>query len=422
MIKSELYISGSWVDISDYTLVDSSDIPFIERNSDYTPVASTFDVVITSVVPYTIDRGLHFRFLDDTNILFAGYADAVVYDYKNAFWKIQIVNDLMKLDAYKIEYEFLNPIMTNTGGDTFKLNPSEQVGTGDTAFTANNINLLWAMKGCFTAVGLTLDTTEIEDIDFYTGAIVNTVATPYKRLCLDYNAFYCLGQSVAITHEKVDSDYYNSKITLYDFIEWICKIFRFALKITDVNTYKLHLTASNYTISTDKKYEYEITKKYKENEAGYVALMLPDLNVTLNGQYSHIRYYFYTSDMNNVKNVKMYYWPGSARWGSGYYYPVEGEKEVDWLSNLFIMPYNWDSTNNVFLDSMKSPVFAYTGLPWFIGNFFPYPMAQNLIDYETKDLQTESITTDTQSEFKNVTKNFINMSERTSEIEQENYL
>jgi hypothetical protein len=423
MLSVERYNGSTWVDISDYVISEGTGkIPFIERNSDWSPIASTFDLGISSTFGTAIVRGDRFRFYNDTQIIFAGYADQVIYDYDRRYYRVQLVNDLMKLDAYKIEYDFLHPIMSATGGDTFKLNPSETVGSGDTAFTANNINLLWALKGCFTAAGLTLNTADMEDELFYTGAIVNTVATPYKRLCLDYNAFYCLGQSVAITHEKVDSDFYNDKITLWDFVQWICRILRFTLEITDVNTYKISIVNSNYTINDDNKYSYEVTTKYKENQAGYVGLMLPDLNITLNGQYSHVRYYFYTSDMNNVKTVKMYYWPGVDRWGSGYYYPVEDEIQVNWLNNLFIMPYEWDSVNSVFTDKMKSPVFAYTGLPYFIGTFFPYPMAQNLIDYETKDIQTEKITTDYNTTVKSVVKNYIDIKNRTSEIEQEVYL
>jgi hypothetical protein len=415
MITCEIY-SGSWLDVSDYLLTDgTSAIPFIERNSDWTLIASTFDITISSVCNYTIDQGLPFRFVESSSVLFAGYADSIEYDYANKYYRIQIANDLQKLNDIKLDSITLHPIISgSSGGNLYNYNPDDYVYVSE---HFSSISLMYALKCCFQAAGLTLDTSEIDNV--VSGKWIfayEEIDVPFNRLALDYQAFYCMGQSVACNSDKINSDYYDSKISLMEFISWICRTFRLTFKITDVNSYKVFAENTSYTINDDDKYDYSNTIQLKEYEKSFVSIYAPQVP---DSSLDHrIRHWFYQSEPHTlIKYIALDGWlEGDPP------YPAGGDHEIEYLSNLIIMPYNYNVDTDEWSPNMVHPE-SYGLVPIMLWpTSASYSLRKYLIEQENKDIQKEKITTEIQTEIKSVTKNFINLSDLTSEIEQEIYL
>lgn len=409
MIYADRYNGSSWVDISMYLISNGTGkIPFIDRNSDWSPIASGFNISITSKYNVTISRGDKFRFRNDSQVIFAGYADQVKYDYGGLYWNIYLINDLMKLETTKLEYAALHSIVS-ASPDSFEYNDNDTVGSE----TFANINMLYLMKCCFASVGMSLDTSNVDSVVFDNTWLINV---PYNRLVLDYESIYSLGNNVAVAHAKIDSDHYDSKITMFNLLEWLCKIFRFTLVLTDVNSYSLYAVNNIYSITDNKKYQYEDYKLLKQYEDAYISMYAPN-TAGVSGIQSFLRYYFYQTSENNLRE---YYAPGYIGAANLYIYPHEGETRLDWLNNLMIMPY--EISSGAFTDKMYNPQWDTAAPLTSFPIIYSFMVRKNLIDAVIKDIQSEKITTDYTTTVKSVVKNYIDIENKTSEIEQETYL
>jgi hypothetical protein len=460
MLSVERYNGTTWVNISDYVISEGTGkIPFIERNSDWSPIASTFDLGVSSAFGTAIVRGDRFRFYNDTQVIFAGYADKVIYDYERRYYRVQLTNDLAKLSALKLDYDTLNALIIDTA-DLFKYNASD-----------GNINMLWAMQCCFTAAGLSLDISEVSSKVFYPSLQEDGTSknATIDKFAIPSVVFYSIGVPAAGRYDVIDREYSNDKITLFEFISFLFKVFRFTITLSDVNTYKLHyetdtfitsiwgdanVANSTYTIADDNIYSYDKETLFKECTDAFVAIRLPDIPRTIITNNSTVNLNaFYTVQEDGdtgpyglgdhgafvAYSLTDYCWPRKDIDLYGRYWPPSSPdsttdaKRIDWLDNLALKVYNKPDVQTT--DPNGNPIWV-PG-PWVPTirplNYAPtagyetpelymFRMSNALKIGLTKDRQIEKITTDMNTSYKNVLKNFIDIQNRTSEIEQEVYL
>jgi hypothetical protein len=418
MLSVERYNGTTWVNISDYVISEGTGkIPFIERNSDWSPIASTFDLGVSSAFGTAIVRGDRFRFYNDTQIIFAGYADQVIYDYDRRYYRVQLVNDLMKLDSYKLEHSVLGTLIETNGGDLFKYNPSDSQGYP-------NVNLLWAMQCCFTAAGMSLDVTDVADLVYYDFSNPSFPDVTYSDLAMDYNMLYCLGQTSAAYRSDLDDpnqNFISSKITLWDFMQELFRYFGFTLVLQDVNSYKLLKEDTAYTIADDNKYRYETDTKLAEYPDKTIYTEFYTVDVFRRSESHPIRWFYSGSNAGTPKECAKFNVNLQA------IAPVDYTMQaIDWMPHFVVVPYESTGTPLVFTpDISDSNFLTYhnTSTPYYTySQFGLIPMARERVKYYTLDKQTESITTDYNTTVKSVLKNFIDINNRTSEIEQETYL
>lgn len=266
MSLSVKHYNGSWIDISDY-VVGAGDVPYISRNRDWTLRAETWSVSIASTIRdhasyadnFVFSADEKFAVWDSTKLLFAGYIKKAPLDYESMTFNIEVVNDLQKMEDYRIDYDTLHATLIAGSPTAFEYRVRSY-------YLMPSVHYLYLMKKMFSIAGLTLDTSELDDVTAFTYTYTATAflgeytaAVKYKDLFVGESELYCLNQSFDSYHTTIDSTIYDhskDKITFFELIKELCSYLSLMIVPTAIDNYKLILSTSNYTIADDDKYEY----------------------------------------------------------------------------------------------------------------------------------------------------------------------
>lgn len=403
-LSVENYYSGSWVDVSDYIVSGTSEVPFISRNRDFTIRAESWNVVIAGTLrdvrgsTYNFTVGDKFRVYNGSNILFYGIVDESTYNYEEQVFEVIVKDALSTLQQIRLEYGTLHSAIAVTGASWYEYVASDEDGIP-------RVGVMFAVKKMFLEAGYTLDTTDVDSevlvtYDFGTG--IGSVDIEYQKLLMNENAIYCINQSVAAYYTTIDNnvnDYNDNKITFFDFISEVCSQLGLGIQLTSVDNYKLIRTAgsSNYTITDDNKFSYrdrdvrakrtvnDIGATYVYNTASHYADVSAHANAIISNAgsgislYPHFVIVFTDTDVNDPHSTVA----------------------------LALTDLNGDVSDDLIIEESAG-----------VNNY-------NAIAYkvraETTNYTEEEIVTSVQDTYKTVVENFIDLENQTSRIVQETY-
>lgn len=268
------HLHTTWQDISDYA-VSFGKIPFNPVNRDYSLQAQTWEVVIAETLrdkyadptfDFIADDQL--RVYDDNDVLiFSGYVDKSVFDYRTMAFNVTVKTSIMSLEKIKVDYSTLHTRLI-TGANWWEYTAQSFF------YNMPIVGVIWTLKKIFEAGGLTLDTTAVDDVTLFTRIASGDQFNPdvivkYKDLYFYEDILYCINQSVSVKHTIIDVrlDFASSKISCFQFVSSICSYLRLAVRLTGISDYKLISLTSNYTtastgsdITDDNKFEYSLEK------------------------------------------------------------------------------------------------------------------------------------------------------------------
>lgn len=370
----ELY-RGGWQDISN-SVIKISEIPFINRNRDFTPIAKPIRISISendSYIPYVYDDLIQVK--SDSTVIWSGYISDSTHNYNLRTYELVVENDLMLMEKEIIDVG--NPAFS---GGAFQY---------DTGGTYPLVNLLYFLKEIFDMSGLTLSTTEVDAEILFTHYFASNIGIPYNRLVIDENELRVLGQDQAANYAtiSVELDYPENQITAWDFAYNIIGNLRLGLVITANRTYKLILATSNFSISDNTKWSYQA----KDIKAQYENVSLSVLTTT-----QVVAAGVVLTDMILTKNEG------------------KGSRQTRMIDGLAIRYYNYSGGfDNTTADNALDPRYL-SGL-----TMYNPVIAQ--IDALNQNYTEERIITDATLTHKSVLLNAINIQERTSRIIQETF-
>jgi hypothetical protein len=280
------YYGGSWIDISDY-IVDIDGIPYTSHNRDFSIRIDSVNIKVAASIldirgdifefqPYD-----DFEFYDGLTFIFSGYVKHSKYNTQTYTFDIQIDSDLGRLGFINsvIQYANLHALFT-TGTNTIDQYRPMSFYNGAT------VGLLWGIKQMFTAAGLALDTSVIDNVVAFHA---NTQAGwpgffnkdyLWKQLFFGENELYCISQGSTAFRTILDDPlkkYNGSKIFYFDFISEICSQLGLALRATAKNSYKIILGGTE-TIASSNFFEYSKDNILAQLTLGQLGVSLIPIN------------------------------------------------------------------------------------------------------------------------------------------------
>jgi len=253
-ITVEHYKAG-WNDITDY--VESCGVvPFNPVNRDYSLQAQTWDVVIACTIrTFYSDETFNFaasdkiRVYNGATLLFSGYVDKSVYTYGSMNFALKIKTSIMKLTNKKVQYDGLDTEFA-TGVNWYDYTAASYY------YSMPIVGAMWALKCLFSVCGLTLDTSEIDDVKVLTrnesdGNWAGNVDVLYKYFYFYEDMVWCIGHNVAVGHANLDQNinHDENKLTCFELVSAICSYLRLAVRLVDVDSYKLISLTTNFDTS-----------------------------------------------------------------------------------------------------------------------------------------------------------------------------
>lgn len=255
--------TSAWVDISSY-VTSCPIIPRTNRNRDWTlrieQLSFTVAVTVRDVLDgsFNFANGHKFRIYINDGFIHGGYCVKSVYDFREMVFNVTIKNNLGLLQNKLVDASTLFSLFeTGTNWYDFNLTPNNFLATGAI------VGVLWAMKQMFAVSGLTLDTTDVDEVVLLThvdSEILEDCTTTFQDLFFYVNVLFCVGQSVRTYHTNIDSisnDYNRYKKNCFDVISEIITSLRLHLVQTDLDTFKLEYNEDSYTLDDDDTFEYE---------------------------------------------------------------------------------------------------------------------------------------------------------------------
>ena len=201
------------VNVDNY-VIDSSPVPLYKRNKFYEPVLYGFDLTLSDgVIPV---KGQDVDITIDGTNRFNGFIDKTKYYYDQKVYKIEVLEKLIKLENYLIDYDTLHSDLSSSAG----YYNSDSQGYP-------HVRLDSLLKVMFTKAGLTLDTTELtNDTAFHTYA---GITWDWIDFIIDENMLYCIDQPYTMNYRVIDAtddneanQLANNKVNFLEFIQRIC--------------------------------------------------------------------------------------------------------------------------------------------------------------------------------------------------------
>jgi hypothetical protein len=137
-----------------------------------------------------------------------------------------------------------------------------------------NINLNRTLKHMFVACGLILDSSAVESVTLYSRNVEGTNYTyDIRSLCLDEYMLYCLNIDSAMLYTKIDdpessADFSYSKISLWDFVSFLCGMFGFILEPSNGYWGKFRLLKRTTPFSVSDDNVTGLIEKQKAKDGG----------------------------------------------------------------------------------------------------------------------------------------------------------
>lgn len=244
-----------YVDISNYVLQHSA-IPYIQRNRDYTLRCEGFKMTVASTVTGVagVIGGQEVLVESGATIIFFGIVNKYIYNYEDMTYSIEVSNILTELQEAVCDYDTLHALIA--GGSPTMYQYSTDY------YSYKIVGVLYLLAKMFAVKSMTLDTTEIDAVDAFTGTGDFPKTYKYLELYFDEYQLYCIGQDVATIYTEIDDSgpanggYWSKKKSLFDVASEIIAGFGLILLCTGERTYKVTAAIGNYTISDTDKYSY----------------------------------------------------------------------------------------------------------------------------------------------------------------------
>ncbi len=388
----QLYSNSAWVSLANYAVGDP--VPFISSNRDFTPIAESLKQKIFFKCPVGITQGDDIQILKDGKVIFGGFVSSKKNNYESYTYDLEISHDLMKLENYLLEARTYNKTSSTWETSTFHTNLVNTVDTMEYNPTDSegysNLSMIWLLKTMFTTAGLTLDTSEVEDEIYLT---ILTISYLYRHIAFDRNMLYNINQPVACNTDTIDENYSGQKITLWKLFTEICSHYGFGIIVTAKNQFKLIFSSTNYTIDNDDKHKYLTENIQAQNIDVSYDIYLPGYY----GDPTALRAFFYSATQS----------PLVVAMKGGF-----GEEKIDWMNNLCYYLYHTNDGVTFYPD-----IYILT-MPFQLDLF----QLTKKYNAKTKAHYKEDVTTVIKDTEKVVLKNFIDIKNRSSEIEQESEL
>ena len=274
--------SGVTTDLSDY-VTQCEDIPiYYERNSSWEPIISTFKFTVSHTAPVRVAKDDSITFFMDGQFKFSGIVEDVNVGYPERADQISVASKLRLLQNNKLEHvpEFYS-VYTNTT-NVNKYNPSDNwVWSNDGVhwnggnIQGNNASLLWMLQCMFTYCGLTLDVSDVESIlvaKTNTGNIMNDIMYPARDIVVDIESLWTINIDSSVNYSRVNADYADSKITMFDYVRIVCAYFGFVMIPMNINQFKLVYYTNLSTLNTNS-IESKVSYKRTDNVPKYKKLV-----------------------------------------------------------------------------------------------------------------------------------------------------
>lgn len=277
--KVEHYYDSAWHDITDYVQTIGK-VPYDTRNRDYTPRAESLSMGVAVTIrdlygvsdfEFSIDD--RFRISIGSDYIFAGYAEKSNFDYNQNIFSLTIDPDYLKLESVIIDYATLHAaiFVDATSGTQYRKRSYYMMPI---VFVNHLLTQL------FDLAGLTLDTSEVDDIEAIAGTDPHdstAISISYKELFIGESELYCLGQSAAAYHTVIDDtiwDYNDKKINAWQLAQTICSALKYKILRTDASSYKLSFKTNNISVVDDLKFAYSYGKNRAEKTTSDIGLSL----------------------------------------------------------------------------------------------------------------------------------------------------
>lgn len=258
-------VEHSDVVINDY-IVSASDVPYISRNRDYTLRSEIWSLSVAMTYATVPAIGDKIEVLSDSQIIFGGEITRVQPKLDSRVYDIEVESSLglLRTRAFDIQtiYSSLYP-GSSPGWWEFTYS--------DVAYYDFPIvGLTYLLKTMFTFVGLTLTTSNIEDLPYVGIAATSgnfasspsVYATP-KYMFFRVDTLFNVNQSHLQPVSVLDDFTYDSGVTLFDVVSEICSQLGMTLICTSYKNYNLINTsemgingfAPTITTTDDQSYD-----------------------------------------------------------------------------------------------------------------------------------------------------------------------
>lgn len=235
-------------DISNY-LDDAALVPFISRNRDYSLRSETWDIKIPMTYTTALAIDDKMEVYDGTKLIFAGEISKIVPDESADVYNVSIESSIRLLRSKKLEFTNLYHHFDGTNWYDFTVN-------GSCYYNWPVIGLIHFLKCAFTVCGLTLTTTNAEDVSYlplisatsqgdFNGGSASNYTKP-KYMFFRGDLLFAVNQNVVAGYPTLDSmdyDYNQNKVNYFDVISQICSRLFFVLELTAYKTYDLRISA-----------------------------------------------------------------------------------------------------------------------------------------------------------------------------------
>lgn len=286
--KLELYTT-SWVDVSDY-VINSLSVPFIKRNKDFSISAEGFFLYLSENISSSIvNNASEVKFYVDSSVKFHGVIKGTYYNRASYQYELTIYDKIVELQDYKIEYDVLSTTLDSVSDSSKKL----LYLSGATYYRFYSLPHI--LDSMFSVAGLTVNTNDLYTTtkNIVTSKSINGTSYNFKtrELMLNQNMLYCINQNYACSYSKISSNdvsgynFEDYKITLFDFVSFVCSIcglyftYENGLYLKQLSTYQ------NYTSSElDNDYLFDRSEDKTEAESSDYKLSL--LFASLSNYYS----------------------------------------------------------------------------------------------------------------------------------------
>ncbi|MEW6039925.1 MAG: hypothetical protein AB1633_00190 [Elusimicrobiota bacterium] len=383
--------NNSWQDISS-KVSQVDDIPLLSLNEYREVTAEPFKFKIVNTVDAAlINNKNNIRFAIDSNSRYLGYISKTEYLYKERCWQCENINQLFKLDDYKVDYSTLHNQLASTAD-------RGQYGSDSSGFESTNI--LWLIECMMTIAGFTYNISAL-----YPKVSSNFVLTKFAYdhylvdMRIDEGMLYCINQNYATTHDRLDNNSiegYNAferKVSFYYLFQKLTGLFNITVEYVNgvfVFRRSYPLNFEEYAIDNNYVSNYsETTEDFRKiNNASYIT----------EAYWNRPNYNNYTGDYSLIHKIA---YDGNAdttiRFPNNLLFPVRYGGGGDNLWDVWVSLYDYHISCDEFAFNYvrKSPLYS-----------------QNLKKKWIANIQTDP---------KSVLSHYINVRERSSIITQGYY-
>ena len=205
--------------------VREATVPVVSRKRDYTPVFESAKIVIDGEYG-TPTKNYKVVLFQDTAVLWAGFIEDFVYNYKTGAWTLDVRSYLLQLEKTLVTYTNLHSFFI---ADPFA---GERYIASDQELRPN-MNLRQLFLKIFDSFGFALGVANVHDQVLFQHDY-SSVEYDYDldTLCIDENMLYALNQSVAADYNLYEGndDYKQNMLTCADVIKYFMSICGFSIR------------------------------------------------------------------------------------------------------------------------------------------------------------------------------------------------